>query len=170
MKVATRQFKNVYGIPFFNREVHGALKDYNLLVTVDALFDKKFKQPKKGITIVIDGFAKLRSCGIPVMGYTPTHWGSYVRVPMRKADLVDNSITVSQPHYMRKATTPARPTLQLLLEFNDCVKAEDFKALQEKYAKEMKNPKKKKFKWLRRAINSALKPPAEATPKKGETE
>lgn len=156
MKVAVREFNNIYGIPFINNNIYEAIKEYNIVVTVDSIFDDSHELPKDRITIIIDGFAKLRYCGIPILGYTKTNSGVYIKSKMRKSDLVKNTVTVSAPHYMRKSLSSARPSLKLLLMFNECTAEADYKALQDKFKKKLKDPKSPKFKWLRRALNQTL--------------
>lgn len=162
MKVVQRQFTNVYGYPTINEQIYKSLKDkYNVVIGVESLFSKDHKNLGAKITIVIDGFAKLRSTGTPIIGYTATPSMVYVKGQFSERDMVPNKVTISHPFYLNGSKSSARPTISMLIAFNKCKTPEDYKALQSKYAAELKDPKLPKFKWLRRVINQALKGDAE---------
>src|SRR5882672_5052632 len=156
MKVEVKRITNVYGYPALDRKIYKALKGYTLLIGVESLFAKSYT-PGDQITIIIDSFAKLRTSGIPILGYTKTPSLVYVRSELRKRDIVPNSVDVSHPAYLSVATSGARPTISLLLEFNDCKTTEQYQAMQDKYSAEVKDPKIQKIKWLRRNLNMMLK-------------
>lgn len=158
MKVAQREFTNVYGYPTLNAQIYKALKDkYLVVIGVESLFSKNHKPAKDQITVVIDGFAKLRSTGTPIIGYTATPSMVYVKGQFSERDLVPNTVTITHPFYLNGSKSSARPTISMLIAFNKCRTPEDYKALQSKYVAELKDPKLPKFKWLRRVINQALK-------------
>jgi hypothetical protein len=156
MKAEVKSVSNVYGYPALDRKIYKALKEYRLLVGVESLFSKKYESTDQ-ITIVIDSFGKLRSSGLPILGYVKTASLVYVRSELKKRDIVANKVEVVHPVYLSKATLGARPSIPLLLEFNDCETKEQYQAMQDKYAAEVKDPKIPKFKWLRRNLNIMLK-------------
>lgn len=158
MKVAQREFNNVYGYPTLNEQIYKALKDkYNVVIGVESIFSSNHKNLGAKITVVIDGFAKLRSTGMPILGYTATPSMVYVKAAFNLRDLVPNKVTVTHPFYLNGSKSSARPTVAMLLAFNKCKTTDDYKALQGKYVAELKDPKLPKFKWLRRVLNQALK-------------
>lgn len=158
MKVASKQFTNVYGYPTLNDQIYKALKHkYLVVIGVESLFSKNHQPAKDQITVVIDGFAKLRSTGMPIIGYTATPSMVYVKGQFSERDLVPNKVTITHPFYLNGSKSSARPTISMLIAFNKCRTPEEYKALQSKYVAELKDPKLPKFKWLRRVINQALK-------------
>lgn len=168
MKPYTKQFQNVYGYPTLTSQVYKSLKDkFNVVVGVESLFLNLIRDQKK-ITIVIDGFAKLRACGVPILGYTATPSMVYVRSAFKLNDIVPNKATITKPSYLNGSTTSARPTISMLIAFNKCKTKEDYEALQSKYIADVKDPKLPKFKWLRRVLNQALKEETETKERQDE--
>lgn len=160
VKVSSKQFKNVYGIPHITRVLYKALKSkYIVLVGTESLFTPSYKPTPESFTIVIDNFSKLRTSGVPIIGYATTPSMVHVKTAVSAASLVSNEVLITHPFYLSGSKSSARPSIQLLLEFNECKCLEDYQALQSKYVKELKDPELVKFKWLRRVINQALKPP-----------
>jgi len=160
VKVQVKSFNNVYGYPTLNRHIYKAFKGTGALVLIgtESLFSSKYKPAKDQFTIIVDGFAKLRTSGVPILGYQCTPSLVHVKTVIDpRTALVPNKLEISHPFYLSGAQSSARPSISLLLEVEDCTTAEHFKALQSKYAAELKEPKETKFKWLRRVINQALK-------------
>lgn len=165
MESERRIFKNVYGIPHIDRAIREALKPYNILVTVESLFSDKYVEKDNQVTVVVDGFGRLRSCGLPILGYTKMHDFRYVRdhnYVYGRGKLASNEVQVQRPVYVASVSQPAIPALKHLIEFNECKTLEDFKKLQESYGDELVNPKKRSLKWLRRALNMALNGPKDS--------
>jgi hypothetical protein len=156
MQVEIKTFNNVYGYPSIDRELLKTFKSYTVMIGVESLFSRKFVQGENFI-IVIDAFGKLRTSGIPILGYVRTPSFVWVRSRISKHDIVPNSTNISHPFYLNGAKTSARPSLSLLLEFNDCSTLEQYQAMQCKYEADIKAPKLQKFKWLRRNLNQMLK-------------
>lgn len=165
MESERRVFKNVYGLLYINKEVRELLKPYNVVPTVEYLFTDKYKEDPNQITVVIDGFGRLRSCGVPILGYVQMHDMRYVRDPnfeLGKAKLAANEVTIQKPVYVATTSQPVIPSIKHLVEYNECKTLDDIKKLQESYGKELHAPKKKSLKWLRRALNMALNGPKDS--------
>lgn len=165
MESERRKFKNVWGIPYINKEARELLKPYNIIVSVESLFSDKYEEKEGQITVVVDGFGRLRSCGIPIIGYVKMHDFRYIRdenFKLSETKLQANEITVQKPVYVATTSRPSAPALKHLLQFNACKDEKDFKALQKAYGDELVNPKKRSLKWLRRAINMALNGPKDS--------
>jgi hypothetical protein len=146
-----KQICNVYGYPTFNKDVAKVFNSYNVILSVEKVFQLK-KQEK--ITIVIDTFAKLRTCGIPILGYTESPIGLWVKCKFHKRDIVNNEVTITFPEYRRERNKKlGLEDKNLLLELNDST---NLKNMAKKYANRIENPESPDDKWLRFNLKSYL--------------
>ncbi|QDH83435.1 hypothetical protein [Achromobacter phage Motura] len=157
MKVEIKTFENVWGCAVFNAELHRKMKHHHLVVGVDTLFSSKYKPVKGKTTIVIDNFARLRSSGVPIIGYEKSPTQTWVKVKASWKKPKPNKPEIKKPVYLAGELKVLLPTVPLMLEYQAAVTLEQMEALAEKYRAEIDKPKKGSHKWLRRSVNSTLK-------------
>lgn len=137
-------FKNVVGYPALNNNIYRTFKKmgYKVVLGVPTLFEKDIKAKH---IVVIDSFAILESCNLPIIGYAYSKLGVYLKEPVPKKP-VTNEVLVKQPALCDRKIYP---NIKVLLEVLSCTTDQELKDIFEKYDTSKKKPKTATDKWLR---------------------
>lgn len=140
-----REVSNVFGYPAINSELLKEFKDYEVVVGVDP-FLRRAGRSKKPV-LIIDSFAVLESCGVPVLGYDFNETlGIYLKTGIKHS--FKNKIRLHSPA-LNNAESRLYPELDVLVEVMDAHIAGQYEKVFPKYKEQIQKPKTDTDKWLR---------------------